>query len=114
MELRAFPSGAQLYLDGELVAGNPALRVLPSDGRVHQLRAELAGYQTASAEFTATRDDRVELSLEALKTAASSAVTSRARPLRPATKGSSRSKPNCAQPFFIDADGIKKIKRDCL
>jgi serine/threonine-protein kinase len=114
MELSALPSGAQLYLDGELVAENPALRVLPSDGRVHLLRAELAGYQAASAEFTATRDDRVELSLEALKTAVSASSISRARPPRPATKGASLGKPNCAQPFFVDSDGIKKIKRDCL
>jgi hypothetical protein len=114
VELRASPSGARLYLNGEPVAGNPALRVLPSDGKVHQLRAELAGFQTASAEFTATRDEHVELSLDALTAAASATSTSPSRPSRLVTKESGKTKPNCAQPFFVDSDGIKKIRRACL
>jgi eukaryotic-like serine/threonine-protein kinase len=114
VELRASPSGARVYLDGELVEGNPALRVLPSDGKVHELRAELAGYQTASAQFAATRDDVVELRLDALKSATSAKSTAPPRPVRQVTKKVTATKPNCAQPFFVDSDGIKKVKPGCL
>jgi serine/threonine-protein kinase len=114
VELRASPSGARVYLDGELVDGNPALRVLPSDGKVHELRAELAGYQTASAQFTATRDDVVELRLDPLKAATSATATAPSRTTRPVAKKVTATKPNCAQPFFVDSDGIKKVKPGCL
>jgi eukaryotic-like serine/threonine-protein kinase len=118
VELRASPRDARLYLDDEPLAGNPALRVLPSDGKVHQLRAELAGHQTASAEFTATRDDVVELELDALKTSSSSSLA-RQRSARPPSKKTTATKmtatkPSCAQPFFVDVDGIKKVKPGCL
>jgi eukaryotic-like serine/threonine-protein kinase len=114
IELRASPTGARVFLDGELVEGNPALRVLPTDGKVHELRAELAGHQTASAQFTATRDDVVELRLDALKAATSAKSTAPPRPAQQATKKASATKPNCTQPFFVDSDGIKKVKPGCL
>jgi eukaryotic-like serine/threonine-protein kinase len=114
VELRASPTGARVFLDGELVEGNPALRVLPTDGKVHELRAELAGHQTASAQFTATRDDVVELHLDALKAATSANSTAPSRPAHQATKKASATKPNCTQPFFVDSDGIKKVKPGCL
>jgi serine/threonine-protein kinase len=113
IELRAAPSDARLYLDGEPMPGNPALRVLPSDAKVHQLRAELAGYQTASAEFTAMRDDVVELRLDALK-ATAGANSAPARRSLPATRKPNPAKPSCAQPFFVDSDGIKKVRPECL
>jgi eukaryotic-like serine/threonine-protein kinase len=114
VELRASPSGARVYLDGVLVDGNPALRVLPNDGKVHDLRAELAGYQSATAQFTATRDDIVELRLDALKAATSAKSPAPSRPASPATKKASATKPNCTQPFFVGSDGIKRVKPGCL
>ncbi|HVY25781.1 MAG TPA: serine/threonine-protein kinase [Polyangiaceae bacterium] len=114
IELRASPSDARLYLDGEPLAGNPALRVLPGDGKVHQLRAELAGYQTASAEFAAERDDAVELRLDALKAAPKPKSAATSRPSSHQEKKTAPTKPNCAQPFFVDTDGIKKVRPACL
>jgi eukaryotic-like serine/threonine-protein kinase len=119
VELRASPRDARLYLDDEPLAGNPALRVLPRDGKVHQLRAELAGHQTASAEFTASRDDLVELQLDALKTSSSSRSAMTQRSTRLATKKTTAAKmpapkTSCSQPFFVDVDGIKKVKPGCL
>jgi len=114
VELRATPSDARLYLDGELLAGNPARRVLPSDGKVHQLRAELGGHQTASAEFTALRDDAVELRLDPLKAVPSRAKSSSPNQPHPAVNKAGAPKPNCSQPFFVDSDGIKKVKPQCL
>jgi eukaryotic-like serine/threonine-protein kinase len=111
VDLLASPRDARLYLDDQPLTGNPALRVLPLDGKVHQLRAELAGHHTASAEFAATRDDVVELKLEALKPQPlpqSGAGAPTRKVVRPAAA------PNCKQPFFVDSDGIKKVRRGCL
>lgn len=118
IELRATPGEARLYLDGELVQGNPAIRVLPADGRIHQLRGELDGYQTASAEFSVTREDAVALKLEPLSktpsktTGKKGEVTSKPTKKTPAKAPAAA--PNCAQPFFVDSDGIKKVKPGCL
>lgn len=114
VELRASPSDARLYLDDEPVAGNPASRMLPSDGKVHQLRAELGGYQSSSAEFMATRDDVIELRLEALKATSASKGTAAPHPARSVAHKPGATKSGCAQPFFVDSDGIKKVRPGCL
>ncbi|HVY25654.1 MAG TPA: protein kinase [Polyangiaceae bacterium] len=114
VELRASPSDARLYLDDEPVAGNPASRMLPPDGKVHQLRAELAGYQVSSAEFMATRDAVIELRLDALKATLAPRTTAAPHPARQIARKSSAVKSNCAQPFFVDSDGIKKVRPGCL
>lgn len=114
VELRASPSDARLYLDGELVAGNPASRMLPADRRVHQLRAELNGYQASSAEFLATRDEVVELRLAALEATPAVKTQAKTQPARQVARKPGVAKSNCAQPFFVDSDGIKKIRPGCL
>jgi len=118
LQLRAVPSDARLFLDGEALMGNPSFQMLPVDGKRHLLRAESEGFDTATAEFAATRDDVVELRLEKL------AAPSRPgrRLASPPTKAPAATAPvksaapaaNCAQPFFIDADGIKKIRPGCF
>jgi serine/threonine protein kinase len=115
VELRSLPSNAQLFLDGERLVGNPSSRLLPKDGKIHVLGAESDGYQKATAQFTVTKDDAVELHLEKLETEAKtppppSVVRRTVKPAR------SKSAPaaNCAQPFFIDTDGIKKLRPACL
>jgi serine/threonine-protein kinase len=117
VQLRSLPGDARLYLDGERLAGNPSTRVLPKDGKIHVLRAESDGYQNATAEFTVGKDDAVELRLEKLQ----SRPTVEAPPSAPVRtlkaskpKTAAPAAPNCAQPFFIDSDGIKKLRPACL
>jgi eukaryotic-like serine/threonine-protein kinase len=116
VELRSLPSNAALFLDGEALVGNPSSRVLARDGKIHVLRAESGGYQTATAEFTVTKDDAVELHLEKLETGATGQTPpSAVRHTVKATRiKSAAPAANCAQPFFIDSDGIKKLRPACL
>jgi len=118
VQLRSLPGDARLFLDGERLAGNPSTRVLPKDGKIHVLRAESDGYQNATAEFTVGKDDAVELRLEKLQ-ARPSAEAPPSAPVRTVKASKPRtaapaSAPNCAQPFFIDTDGIKKLRPACL
>lgn len=113
VELRSSPGNAQLSLDGEPLVGNPSTRVLPKDGKLHVLRAEAAGYHAATAEFTSTNDSLVELKLEKLEPV----PVQPPRVARPTTTPKPSRPPvatNCAQPFFIDKDGIKKLRPACL
>jgi hypothetical protein len=116
VELRSMPSNAQLFLDGERLVGNPSSRMLPKDLKIHVLRAESDGYQKATAEFTVTKGDTIELHLEKLE-APPKGQPSVSNP-RHAVKASksklAASAANCAQPFFIDSDGIKKLRPACL
>jgi len=123
IELRALPSDARLSLDGTWLPGNPSSLLLPKDDKIHVLRAELTGYQNASAEFAVTTDNTVELHLDKLQPAAPVAsAPSRGSASHSPAHGASatRSRPsspaaaNCSQPFFIDSDGIKKIRPACL
>jgi serine/threonine-protein kinase len=114
--LRSSPGNAQLFLDGEPLTGNPATRILANDGKIHTLRAESEGYYAATAEFTVPKDEGVELRLEKLETkvkAAPAASAVRQTVLAPRPKLAPPAA-NCAQPFFIDKDGIKKLRPACL
>ncbi len=116
VELRSLPGNAQLFLDGEPLFGNPSSRMLPQDGALHVLRAESDGYHPATAEFTVAKDDSVELRLEKLEPAPKAPPAASAAPQavsRPKPKPAPRVA-NCAQPFFIDKDGIKKLRPACL
>jgi eukaryotic-like serine/threonine-protein kinase len=113
--LRSNPPTAKLFLDGKPIAGNPAEQILPKNGAVYVVRAELSGHRPATAEFSATRDAVVELTLQALPPAP-------AAPARKARAGSGAKKTApkpalrespCAQPFIVDAEGIKKVKPNC-
>lgn len=113
LELRSNPSSARLFVDGEALSGNPARRVLPMDGKVHELRAEADGYRTASAQFAALDDGVVDLRLEKIEPG----PALKSRPSGSARTGSlSKARPpaNCAKPFFVDSDGIKKVRPGCL
>ena len=114
--LRSLPGNAQLFLDGEPLFGNPSSRMLPKDSKLHVLRAESDGYHPATAEFTVAKDDSVELRLEKLEPAVNApSAASVAR--HAATLPKPKLAPHiasCAQPFFIDKDGIKKLRPACL
>jgi len=117
LELRSRPATAQLFLDDEPLQGNPATRVLPKDSAVHRVRAELAGHRTASAEFVSTSDQVLDLKLEEVSMEqknVKTSSTSRPRPKAFAGTPVTRKSNVCAEPFYVDVDGIKKIKPACL
>jgi hypothetical protein len=123
------PPEAELFLDDQKLPSNPTSKVLPVDGKVYKLRASAPGYTETVSEFSPTRDDAVELALQ--KAAPEHAPSSEpqktrgkvrwtppppaAAPPAPAASPVKPSKPaSCAQPFYVDADGIKKARPECL
>jgi hypothetical protein len=100
------------------------------------LRGEADGHSLATAEFTVTRDASVELTLNplpaALPEASARTASTKDRPVvrgvqkRPRLEESpptsettptappAKAPPNCDAPFFVDKDGIKRVRPECL
>lgn len=120
LQFKASPSEAELFLDDQRLATNPASSSLPADGRLHRLRAEANGYETSSAEFSAIRDETVQVDLK--KSAVSptkigTATPAHAHHAKSATIANAPSAPvkvDCRQAFFVGPDGIKKVRPECL
>lgn len=118
LELRASPAVAVLILDGERLDANPATRRLAIDGSEHQLRAEAEGYRASVRSFVAARDEVIDIRLEKLAPVGQPDRVPRDTTHKPAAAPKPSTKPrpavDCAQPFFVDSDGIKKIRLACL
>jgi serine/threonine-protein kinase len=124
------PPGATLFLDGAELPAGTASKVLPADGSTHSLRAEAQGHAPRTLEFTANGDLTVDISLrpnvQAPATAEAKAAPARGpvrggRPIvgrpvttaAPAASPATPPKPDCSSPFFLDADGIKRVRPEC-
>jgi hypothetical protein len=130
VRLRAEPPSARLFLDEQALAENPISLRLALDGSPRRLRAEAAGHDNGEVTFVATRDRQVELSLKpsvvspgsTLPAPASTGksravvVTAKKRVPAAATRAMpiSNSKPSCDQPFFVDSNGIRKLRPECI
>jgi eukaryotic-like serine/threonine-protein kinase len=87
--VRAHPTSARLFLDGEPLPANPTIRRLPKDGSTHEIRAEAEGYETGSTTVTLEADKDVVIRLDKSEVAASEPVAARPkwRPVTPKDAG---------------------------
>jgi serine/threonine-protein kinase len=131
--LQAHPTEAKLYLDNEELPSNPTTKLLTVDGKKHVLRAEAAGFAEATTEFSPTRDAAVKISLipidpappppsDTPSSSSSKKGGVRSRPIVVVTKPAAPittaapaapTKPNCDSPFFLDKDGIRRVRSEC-
>jgi serine/threonine-protein kinase len=144
IEFKVTPGEAKLFLDDEALPSNPTSKVLRIDSTVHRLRATADGFNSATAEFTVARDTTLNLTLTPAATPLQAPTTDdedssskgrsragrsigvRMRPVGPIsgqTAETAQPAPaptptakhvNCDEPFFVDKDGIKKMRPECL
>jgi hypothetical protein len=123
LEFRAQPAHAQLFLDGQRLTSNPLSMQLPVNGSIHHLRAEAPGYAPSTSDFSAQRDSTIEIVLtESAAPSTNKTPTGHSWQLKhvptaasvPAAHPTSAPGLGCQNPFFIDSDGIKKVRPDCL
>jgi hypothetical protein len=124
VHLSATPASAVLYLDGKRLDGNPFEDDYPRDTATHTVRAEAPGYATSAAGIVLDGDVKLVLPLSAAKIAAiphvaAASVPSRGAapapapaPVLPASATSAN--PDCSPPFYFDAQGIKRLKPECI
>jgi serine/threonine-protein kinase len=137
---QATPAEAKLFLDGEALTSNPATKLVLANGAAHVLRAKAPGFAESTREFSPTKDMLLELALvpleregKAAAPAASDTPSGSRRapqsfrapvaPIRPPvasgpspgapTAAPAAPKPNCDSPFFLDKDGIRRVRPEC-
>jgi serine/threonine protein kinase len=117
-ELRAEPAEARLSLNGVVLDGNPVVKVLPRDKATHVVAASAEGYETVTKEFTAESDGSLTLTLPKSSSKGGKKrpvwVPPPARPATPAAAAPAPASNACEQPFFVDGNGIKKVRPECL
>jgi serine/threonine-protein kinase len=119
VQLAATPPNATLLLDGKKV-DNPFAGDLPADSATHLVRAEAPGYAAAFTDIALDRDVILVLPLATAKAAASPrrapAIALPAPSVTLAAPGPSAQEPSsdCTPPFYFDAQGIKRLKPECL
>ena len=114
LRVSAQPAKAKLYVDDEPLASNPFDGNVPSDAAPHSIRAEAPGFMTDQKTVTFEKDVEVALKLFPYK--------SYVRPPPAVRQASSDAGPahsaeppvNCNPPYFIDEDGIRRLKAKCL
>ncbi|HEV3192630.1 MAG TPA: serine/threonine-protein kinase [Polyangiaceae bacterium] len=118
------PKRATLFLDGRQVPSNPYTGTVPVDGAIHRVRAEAPGYASRTVEVAPDHDIEVAMVLDALPSRGrqgtqitSPPVPTVAPPAGDNSAGTSNPSANnhkCNPPYYVDADGIKRFKPDCL
>jgi serine/threonine protein kinase len=113
LRITVSPDEAHLVLDGKDLRANPFVGSFPPDDAKHTLHIEAAGYVARDVDVVLSKSSSVALVLDHAKGAPIGPHIG-GRPL-PIVKGTaSPVAPNCAQPYFIDEQGIKRIRVECL
>jgi eukaryotic-like serine/threonine-protein kinase len=125
IDVRVTPSSAVITLDGKPLSNNPYHAEFVPDGALHQLRAEAEGYVTRELDVNFDKDVNLELALEPNRAAAhgsrrggiASAPKAKAKTgavSAPSAASDAAPKPACSPPYFVDSEGLKRYKPECL
>jgi serine/threonine-protein kinase len=130
IQFQVQPPGAQLVLDGSPLAPGVTEVLLPLDGVQHRLEVSARGYEPATRQFAVAGPERFQVELEpkaALKSPApaGSVRVKRAAPAEAAASAAIGSvsaqaepaavvAPDCESPFFVDQQGIRRVRSECL
>ena len=115
VHVRAQPLSSVLYFDDERLPGNPAVIQHSGDGTRHVIRAESRGYISRTEEIVVDRASDMVLTLEKAPNVPIGPTVRPAQsehaPVQPPPPPPSA---NCNPPYFIDDQGIKRFKPQCI
>ncbi|MGH7436260.1 MAG: serine/threonine protein kinase, partial [Polyangiaceae bacterium] len=120
LSARVTPETAHLRLDGTELTSNPYEGIHARDSAAHELLCEAPGYMPQRVQIRLDRDVNVTIALERerLRTMKNQAPSRPALPVAGATSAAAPAPPpvarDCAQPYYFDSEGIKKIRAECL
>jgi serine/threonine-protein kinase len=113
LKLGASPVKAKLYLDGQPLSSNPYSGSAPVDSAEHSIRAEAPGYTAEKRIVTFDKDLELELGLVPSKSLRGKATPRPASaPSEPASV--EEQQVDCNPPHYIDENGIRRLKPECL
>lgn len=127
LRFSAVPLAARLTLDGKSLESNPAALTVAPDAQDHEIRAELAGFETFTKTVRFDRDASLEIMLQQIPMPEPepepSATPSEPTPAthkahhgkatKPAVTSTKQSGGACDPPFYFE-NGIKVYKPNCL
>jgi serine/threonine-protein kinase len=119
LRVSVLPAHAKLFIDDEPLGTNPYSAVVPMSAEYHVLRAEAPGYAPEVRSVSYASDLSLELMLLKQQVETPPRPTRRSRPVAQASRpqeseqhvGTAR---NCDIPYEIDAQGIRRLRRECL
>ncbi len=124
LRITAFPAVAKIYLDNQLLPGNPHQQVVPRDGSKHALRFEAPDHRVEEREISFEQDADLVVALTPLPKSVPSSDAPRApKPPQfgpripkapPPTIVRTPPSNKCDPPYTIDKNGTKKWKVECL
>jgi serine/threonine-protein kinase len=110
IDVHATPASAVIYFDDERLPNNPATTMRTADGTPHTVRAEAKGYLSRAVQIVVDRGADLVLKLDRAPPAPSHPISASTG----SGRGPSPSAPDCSPPYYVDVDGIKKFKPQCL
>jgi serine/threonine-protein kinase len=116
VQIAAEPARAKLFLDDALLGTETFSGEMKADSVVHTLRVEAPGYRTQSLAVSLDHALETKVKLEPIVYATRPAVTRTAAAPSPtaAASASSSATRSCALPYYIDDQGIKRVRPECL
>ena len=117
LRITAFPAVAKIYLDGQLLPGNPHQQAVPRDGSKHGLRFEAADHRVEEREIAFEQDADLVVALTPLPKPVASETPKPKPPIGRIVPRPVPPKPvstKCDPPYIIDKNGLKKFKPECL
>lgn len=114
LKITVSPRAARIFFDGRELSPNPFVGTFPPDDAVHNLRVEAPGHIPRQVNLSLAKSSAVSIALERHRPAPARLPASAAPipAVPPSTVASAA--PDCAQPYFVNAEGIKKIRLECL
>ena len=122
IELQITPQEAELVLDGRLLARGSRELFLPLDGVLHRLEVSARGYEPVTRQFAVAGPETFSIELEpktgVRRLAPPAAPRVKREPAAPVTTAPlepvSPAPLACDSPFFVDQQGIRRVRAECL
>jgi serine/threonine protein kinase len=118
LRVSVLPASAKIYIDDQPVPTNPYSAVLARSANTHVLRAEAPGHAPEVRSIDYQANLSLELMLATLpeesRADAEPRTAKRRRARAAAAAESTPASDVCAIPYYVDADGIRRLKRECL
>jgi serine/threonine-protein kinase len=112
--LSTTPARATLSLDGRVLPSNPYTATFVVDGSPHKVHAEAPGYNPRTITISPDRNADFNVMLDPIRFGARPPPVPPPPKPPPAVETPPVTRGKCNPPYFIDSDGIKKYKPDCL
>jgi serine/threonine-protein kinase len=119
VQISAEPLHAKIFLDGAPLAGDPFSGDMKADSLEHTVRVEAPGYRPQTITVTLDHPLDTKVKLDPIPVWQSAPAKLAVHPVAsttaaPSTSVSSATSHLCVLPYYIDEQGIRRVRPECL